>query len=145
MALSVLDLGHGDENARLGALLALGDVTTRAGDLDAGRGAFLEAADIARRTGSGQHLARAALGLGGRHIWARAGNDERIVPLLQDALVMLGGDDDRLRARLLARLACAWRSAVERRDDSAALSRQAVEIARGLDDRATLSHVLVGR
>jgi predicted ATPase len=29
MALSVLDLGHGDENARLGALLALGDVTTR--------------------------------------------------------------------------------------------------------------------
>ena len=44
---------------------------------------------------------------------------------------MLGGSDQRLRVRLLTRLACAWRSSPDRRADSAALSRQAVELARG--------------
>ena len=58
---------------------------------------------------------------------------------------MLGGDDDRLRARLLTRLACAWRSAPERRDDSAAMSRQAVELARASGDLATLSYALTGQ
>ena len=57
---------------------------------------------------------------------------------------MLGGGDEPLRARLLTRLACAWRSSPERRDDSAALSRQAVEIARRLDDKASLSNALTG-
>ncbi len=146
MALAVLDAdGVADDQARGETLLALGDVEARAGELDDARTTFLEAADIARRTGAGQHLARAALGFGGRHPWARPGKDTRLIPLLQDALVMLGGTDDRLRVRLLTRLACAWRSTPERRNDSAALSRQAVEIARGLDDPASLSYALAGR
>ena len=58
---------------------------------------------------------------------------------------MLGGGDDRLRVQLLTRLACAWRSSPERRDDSSRLSRQAVEIARRLQDPASVSDALIGR
>ena len=146
MALAVLDLDERpDDETRVEVLLVLGDDLSRAGDLDAARAAFLDAAAIARRTGNGARLARAALGFGGRHRWARAGGDTRLIPLLQDALVMLGGGDDRLRVQLLTRLACAWRSSPERRDDSSGLSRQAVEIARGLHDPATVSDALIGR
>jgi tetratricopeptide (TPR) repeat protein len=146
MALAALDIEpRGDGRARLDVLLALGDVEGRAGNFDTARSAFLDAAAIARGTGDGVGMARAALGVGGRIPWAREGHDTRLAPLLQDALVLLGGHDEPLRARLLTRLACAWRSSPERRDDSAALSRQAVEIARGLDDRASLSNALTGQ
>ena len=132
-------------DAQTETLLALGDVQTRTGDLDAARTTFLEAAEIARRTGRRTHLARAALGFGGRHQWARPGNDGRLIPLLQDALVLLGGQDEtpagpppdapRLRVAQLARAP----------DDSDTLSRQAIEIARRLDDPATLVYTLTGR
>ena len=146
MALDVMDQSWiADDSVRTETLLALGDVQTRTGDLDNARTAFLSAADIAKRTGVGPHLAHAALGFGGRHQWARPGMDSHLIPLLQDALVLLGGQDERLRARLLSRLACAWRSSPERRDDSATLSRQAIEIARGLDDPGTLTYTLAGR
>ena len=145
MALAALDIQpHEDARVRLDVLLALGDVEGRTGNFDTARSAFLDAAVIARSTGDGVGMARAALGVGGRIPWARTGHDPRLVPLLQDALVLLGGGDEPLRARLLTRLACAWRSSPERRDDSAALSRQAVEIARRLDDKASLSNALTG-
>ena len=99
---------------------------------------------MARRTGRAAHLARAALGIGGRLPWARPGRDTRLPSLLQDALVMLGGSDDRLRVRLLVRLACAWRSSADRREESASLARQAVALARELDDPATLTYALAG-
>ena len=146
MALMVMALGGmADDEALADTLLALGDVHTRTGDIDSARIAFLEAAEIVRRTGDGQRLARAALGFGGRHQWARPGSDRRLIPLLQDALVMLGGQDETLRARLLTRLACAWRSTPDRRNDSASLSRQAIDIARRLDDPTTLVYTLTGR
>jgi tetratricopeptide (TPR) repeat protein len=134
-----------DDYVRTEALLARGDVQSRAGDLSAARGTFLDAANIAKRTGVGNQLARAALGIGGRQQWARAGKDTRLIPMLQDALVVLGGSDDRLRARLLTRLSCAWRSEPDRRSDSDTLSRQAVDIARSLEDPASLIDALVGR
>ena len=84
------------------------------------------------------------LGYGGRFFWARVGHDPHLIPLLQDALVMLGGTDDRLRVRLLTRLACAWRSDRERQEQRRALSQQAVDMARQLDDPATLGYALVG-
>ena len=145
MALALLDLidDPGDER-RTDLLLSLGDVTARAGDLTS-REIFLQASELARRSGSPRQLARAALGIGGRLPWARPGNDTRLIPALQDALVLLGGSDDRLRVRLLTRLACAWRSTPEQRDQSAALSSQAVELARQLDDPSTLSYALAGR
>ena len=67
-------------------LLALGDADARTGDLDKARLNFLKAADLAREIGSGTMLARAALGYGGRHQWARAGHDTRLIPLLRAAL-----------------------------------------------------------
>jgi tetratricopeptide (TPR) repeat protein len=146
MALARLDAaGIGDETTRAEVLLHVGNVESRAGNFEAARSAFLETAEIARRMGDGELMAKAALGVGGRLLWARVGNDRHMIPLLQDALVMLGGSNQRLRVTLLTRLACAWRSAPERRDDSAALSRQAVEIARDLGDSATLSDALIGR
>ncbi|HET6771318.1 MAG TPA: AAA family ATPase [Actinomycetota bacterium] len=125
-------------------LLATGEAQARAGDLPSARETFLRAAGIARRIGDGSQLARAALGYGGRFVWARAGSDPHLVPMLQDSLVLLGGDDDRFRVRLLTRLACASRDLPDR-DRSDALSQQAVEIARGLDDLSTLAYALVGR
>jgi tetratricopeptide (TPR) repeat protein len=145
MALAVLDMRPTpDEETRTEVLLALGDAEARAGDLEASRATFLQAATLARRTGIPGHLARAALGYGGRLPWLRPGRDTRLIPLLQDALVLLGGNDERLRARLLIRLACAWRSSPDQREQSATLSRQGLELARQLDDPATLSYALGG-
>ncbi len=130
---------------RVQLLLALGDALSRAGDFAESRRIFLRSADLARRMGSESLLAASAFGYGGRQPWVRAGRDTRLVPLLQDALVMLGGADPPLRVRLLTRLACAWRSEPQRRSDSAALSAQAVELARELGDPATLAYALAGR
>ena len=134
------DVLHGE------ILLSLGDAQARAGDLEGSKASFREAADIARRTGTVSQLASAAIGYGGRLPWTRPGRDAYIIPLLQDALVLLGGTDDRLRVRLLARLASAWRSSPEHFPQSATLSQQALELARGLDDDpSTLSYALAGR
>ncbi len=146
MALAVLDTDDvHDDQSRVETLLALGDVQARAGELDEARETFLQAAGLAHRLGSGRLLALAALGFGGRHQWARAGHDTILVPLLQDALDELATSDDGLRARVLTRLACAWRSDPKRRDDSAALSQEAIEIARRLGEPTTLSYALAGR
>jgi hypothetical protein len=145
MGLAVLELhAPGDAERRTVMLLRLGEAEARAGDLPASRDTYLEAAELARRQGAAESLARAVLGYGGRFFWARVGHDLHLIPLLQDALVMLGGTDDRLRVRLLTRLACAWRSDRERQEQRRALSQQAVEMARHLDDAATLGYALVG-
>jgi tetratricopeptide (TPR) repeat protein len=145
MGLALVELLDGPmDERRIDLLLSLGDVQARAGDLSS-RETFLQALELARQSGTPQQLARAAIGIGGRLPWLRAGNDTQLIPALQDALVLLGGADDRLRVRLLGRLACAWRSAPEQRDQSGALSRQAVDLARELGDPATLSYALASR
>lgn len=146
MSLAVLEQFPPDElSPRLKLLLRLGDAEARGGDLLTSRETFLVAADLARRSGNSEFLARAAIGYGGRFFWARVGNDLHLIPMLQDALVMLGGSEDRLRVRLLSRLACAWRSDPDRQEQVRALSQQAVDMARHLDDPATLGYALVGR
>jgi DNA-binding SARP family transcriptional activator len=121
--------------------LALGEAQARAGLTDAARETFLEAADLARRLPLPDELARAALGYGGRFAYARAGADRRLVPLLEAALAALQEGDSDLRARLLARLAGALRGepSMERR---AALSREAIRMARRLADPVTLAYAL---
>jgi tetratricopeptide (TPR) repeat protein len=145
MAVDALEAGAATDERELAEMLVrLGDARTRAGDLPGSRETFLRAAELARRTGAATVLARAALGYGGRFAWVRAGNDVQMVDLLQDALVFLGGGDDALRVRLLGRLSCALRGTgdVERCD---ALSQQALDIARTLDDEATLAYALLAR
>ncbi|MDQ4124896.1 MAG: AAA family ATPase, partial [Actinomycetota bacterium] len=131
-----------DERVCCELLLGLGESQAKGGDLLAAKDAFLRAAEMARTAGADELLARAALGYGGRYVWFRAGNDDRLVPLLEDALARSEGDHP-LRARLLARLAGALRDRadLERR---AALSREAVEIARRLGDPSTLAYALDG-
>jgi tetratricopeptide (TPR) repeat protein len=130
---------------RADVLMALGDADARTGDLDTARISFLEAAELARRTGSGQLLGRAGLGYGGRILGGRAGSDTLLIPLLEEALALLGSSDERLRVRLLARLSCALRGSAERRADSDALSQEALDMARALGEPTTLMIALIGR
>jgi tetratricopeptide (TPR) repeat protein len=144
LALQVLDLGKLENvGTRCELLLSLGEAQARQGDAGAST-TFLEAAKLARSVGLREQLARAALGYGGRFVWMISGRDEKIVPLLEDALHGLGEEDSALRARVLARLAGALRDqpVPERR---AELSAEAVEIARRLGDSSTLAYVLDGR
>ena len=141
-ALEALELTAADEATRCQLLLALGDARARGGDLASAKETFAQAADLSRTLNAPEQLARAALGYGGRFVWFRAGNDRRLVPLLEDALEALPGDNP-LRVRLLARLAGALRDrpVSQRR---ASLTGEAVEIARRLGDRTTLAYALEG-
>ncbi len=144
-ALEALDLaGPSDERMRCELLVSLGEAEARAGDMPAAKKAFLNAAELARRLNLPRELARAAAGYGGRIMYARAGDDERLVPLLEQGLAALADEDVELRARLLARLAGALRDepSRERRDR---LSQEAVALARRTGNSTALAYALDGR
>jgi hypothetical protein len=142
LSLQALELTQpADREARCELLLALGDALAKGGSSSEAKEAFLAAAELARRSRLPEHLARAALGYGGRLPWLRAGNDDRLVPLLEEALGALR-DESAMRSRLLARLAGALRDQPSLEPRSS-LSRQAVEIARRLGDPDTLGYALV--
>ena len=125
-------------------LLALGDAQARAGNSPAAKKSFLDAAELARRLDQPRQLARAAAGYGGRYMWARAGRDAHLVPLLEEGLAGLAEEDVELRARLLARLAGALRDEPSR-DRRDRVSREAVELARRTGNPAALLYALDGR
>jgi integrase len=130
-----------DLPARCELLLASGNALARAGNTPEAKETFLAAADLARASTSPEQLARAALGYGGGWPWLRAGPDDRIVPLLEEALEALRDGESVLRVRLLGRLAGALRDQPSLEPRSS-LSRQAVEIARRLGDQETLAYAL---
>jgi DNA-binding SARP family transcriptional activator len=143
-ALEALELASpGDVSARCGVLLSLGEAQIRAGQSVVAKQTFFAAADVARRRGLPHELARAAAGYAGRTTWVRAGGDDRLVPLLEEGLGAVG-DDVELRATLLGRLAGALRDDPSR-ERADALSREAVELARGTENPAALAHALDGR
>jgi DNA-binding SARP family transcriptional activator len=126
-------------------LLALGDAQARAGDTPASKASFRKAADLPGASGRPEQLARAALGYGGRMIWDVSRDDEYLVPLLERALAALGDEDSGLRVRLLARLAGGpLRDASFAPERKASLSREALDMARRLDDAPTLAYALAG-
>jgi DNA-binding SARP family transcriptional activator len=142
LALQALELQQPvDLSARYALLVARGDALARGGSTPEAEQAFLAAADLARASLLPEHLARAALGYGGRFPWLRAGSDPWLVPLLEEALEALGETEPVLRVKLLARLAGALRDQPSL-EPRASLSRQAVEIARGLGDPDTLGYAL---
>jgi predicted ATPase/DNA-binding SARP family transcriptional activator len=144
LALSALALDPAAEDALECRLhLALGDALARAGDLARAKDAFLRAAAMARSLGDAEALAAAALGYGGRIVWARAGTDQLVVHLLEEALDALGDAVSPLRARLLARLGGALR---DERDPARreAIGELAVSIARQSGDRSALAYALLG-
>ena len=130
-----------DRQPRCELMLALGNAEIRSGDTAAGKRAFLEAADLARDP---RDLARAAYGYGGRNVYARAGGDPHMIPLLERALDALGDEDPELRVLMLARLAGALRDqhSRERRDR---ISYEAVDLARRATGPATLAYALEAR
>jgi DNA-binding SARP family transcriptional activator/tetratricopeptide (TPR) repeat protein len=144
MGLDALELHpRADDAMRCELLLRLGDAIARGGDLPAAKEIFVQAADLGRKLDEPKQLARAALGYGGRWAWLRAGNDTRLIPLLEDALEALPAGDSELRAMLLARLAGALRDqpVPERR---VSLTSESVEIARRLGDPRTLAYAVGG-
>ncbi len=145
VAIEALELARpGDERKLCELLIRRGEAHSRAGATAAARELFLEAAAIARRLDLARELGHAALGYGGRIVWRRASGDPQLVPLLEEALATLGGNEPALQARLLARLAGALRDepSRERRD---ALSAEAVEVARASGDAAAVAYALEGR
>ena len=143
MALQGLTLSKGDPTERCELLLSLGDAQVLAGDQAGSKQTFLQAADLARSLGLRDRLARAALGYGGRFVWARASGDHHIIPLLKEGLAAVRERDSALRARILARLAGALRDdpSPEPRES---FGKQAVELARRLGDQRTLAYTLEG-
>jgi hypothetical protein len=144
-ALEALKLtGASDEGARCELLLSLGEAEAWAGNADRAKRAFLDAAGIARSLGLSRHFARAAGGYAREDTYLRAGADEQLVPLLEEALAALDEGDVELRARLLGRLAGALRDE-PMRDRREKLSREAIELARGTGNPIALAYALDGR
>ena len=69
--------------------------------------------------------------------------DPAMVPLLERALAAIGDDDSGLRVRVLARLATAARDE-PLRERRIALGKEALRIARGGGDSATLAAAVEG-
>jgi DNA-binding SARP family transcriptional activator len=144
LALRGLDMQAGGvAEKRCILLVALGDARARAGDEPAARKAFLQAAAIASSADVPVLQAQAALGYGGRLVWSRSYDDAHLIPLLESALQALPAEASALRVRVMARLAGALRDHPSR-DRRASLSAQAVGMARGLGDPATLAYALDG-
>jgi predicted ATPase len=142
-ALKALELAHpGDGHQRCELLLLLGQAQRAASNLTAARASYEQAATVAKRIGAADPLARAALGLGVEFTVGVV--DDVEIRLLEEALTALGETDSVLRARVLARLAKAllWTRQEDRR---AALSEQAVQVARRVGDPGTLAAVLHDR
>ncbi len=138
--------GEIDNLRRCELLLRLAESQWRAGDSSAARSAFQEVAGIARVLRAPEMLARAAVGYarglaGFLHI-VRA--DHTIISLLEEALGELEEGDGPLRVRLLARLAVElyYTDQVDRR---AAISGEAIAMARRLGDPGSLLVALYGR
>jgi tetratricopeptide (TPR) repeat protein len=127
--------GSGAQSADV--LLELGDAQARAGWAEEAAATLEKVAERAERLGLPAHLARAALGLGGRFVWARAVRGSTQTQLLEKALAGLPADEISLRARLLARLAGLQRDLGSAKQNIARV-REAVALARRAGDQDAL-------
>ena len=148
MGLAALGPGQSPEDDRIRCrlLLALGDALSWMRERSAAKEELRRAAAIARRYDMAEELGRAALVYTGRFMHERGAGDRYVITLLADARAMLAERDsvEPVYARVLARLAAALRDQPERgpRD---ALSREAVALARRLNDPSTLACTLADR
>jgi class 3 adenylate cyclase len=128
-----------DEVRRCELLLLLGDAQFWSGTLPQFRQTYRQALELARELHLPEQFARAAQYLEG-YLSPGVVYEEH-VSALEEALSMLGQEDSILRAQVMIRLAGAllWAKSSDRRDQ---LSREALEMARRIGDRATLARVL---
>jgi DNA-binding CsgD family transcriptional regulator/tetratricopeptide (TPR) repeat protein len=144
IALEVWQLGPAaDPHEYCELLLSLGEAWSRAGERTNAKESFARAGDFARREGTPEQVARAALGYGGLVVPAGL-TDRSLVTRLEDALTFLGGTASPLRARMLARLAMELYWSPDRARGEA-LSQEAVELARRTGDRPALCFALNAR
>jgi DNA-binding CsgD family transcriptional regulator/tetratricopeptide (TPR) repeat protein len=139
---AAIDLGIDEERERAETLLELGMTHNRAGNATAAFEAFAAAAAIAREQGSGELLARAAVGYEDAG-WRPGIFSVETINLLEEAIPALAEQDSpELRVGLLAGLARAHdlQGDCER---GAIVRGNAIELARRLDDRSGLARVLV--
>ncbi|MBV8161644.1 MAG: hypothetical protein JO265_12040, partial [Acidimicrobiia bacterium] len=146
-AIDVLDMVGGSESERAELLLDLGAARWRAGDRRAAHADIMRAVELARRTGRKDVLASAALALRSLGGLSGTADNERVL-LLEEARAALGDEQTSLRARVLAGLAQeryhSWLDTAEIQE-TADLAAEAVELARQLDDPATLAAALIAR
>ena len=159
-------LGHAPPSERRARIhLKLGDALSRAGNAEAARASFERAAAIAERASEAETFALSALGYGaaekvraaygGLALTVRMQSATTGIAMLEEALAALPSDDGPLRARTLAMLATElyWQAAApaaagrpaEARDRYVELSREALDMARRLDDPAVLVEALYAR
>lgn len=133
----------GDDDRLAGELLAeLAAAQQRAGQVVAAEATFREAAEHARTTGDAALLARAAIGIG--HGYQRLGRqDPEVIDLLESALRGLGPGDHPLRAVALAHLDYGLASLAGSGPRRDGLAREALAMARRLDDIDVWVPVLV--
>ncbi|MCA1841759.1 MAG: AAA family ATPase, partial [Actinobacteria bacterium] len=143
--LGLLDAGGAapEDARRLELLIGWGEAQRRAGD-PGYRQTLLDAAHLAGAIGDAPALARAALANTLGSMWTAFTVDTDRIEVLEGAIAAIGRKDPALRARLLATLGLelAWQPDPTRR---VALSQEALQIARTLEDPATLAHVLLAR
>ncbi len=126
-----------DETQHCTLLLALGEAQRKAGRSPQALDTLQEAADVARRLGSLENLARAALEF--EHTtWAARLPTAPAVRLLEEALQALGEAESALRARTLGSLARALLYA-GLQQQAAVYAEQAVAMARRVSDPAALA------
>jgi tetratricopeptide (TPR) repeat protein len=138
-ALDALEVLEVDVPRRASLLLGLGTAQSRAGR-PAARATFDAAIAAARSIGAHDTFARAALGAAPFAL-TPGFVDESHVALLVEALERIGSADGPLCVRLMSSLARAlyWSGEARRR---AALAHAALQMARRLDDPATLAFAL---
>ncbi|MGQ0464328.1 MAG: BTAD domain-containing putative transcriptional regulator [Sporichthyaceae bacterium] len=133
-----LTLGLPDAARRARLLAALGEAQHRAGDA-AHRATLRDAVAAALALGDGELAARAALA-NQRPVSVLADVDTEHVALLESILNALGAEPTPTRARVLAALGSGLHHGTDPRRH--ALVREALTVARALDDPLCLAHVL---
>lgn len=141
-ALRALELGRGDPSRRCDILFLLGESRWAAGEYNTSREAFARAAEIAEREQLAEHLAKAALGFGGRIAFQIAVVDDQLISMLKRSLELVGETDSALRARVLARL-CEAQTLATPLEERRALADEAIAAARRLGHNEVLAEVLL--
>jgi hypothetical protein len=135
-ALQIVDLApRRDARRRAELMIGLGHAQLHGGDRQTGRDTCLAAAALARELAAPELLVDAALELGSVLTFATV--DPVLVALLEEALQGLGSEHDRLRARVMSRLAAAKQPAANPRGPIE-LALEAVALARKTADQRTL-------
>jgi DNA-binding CsgD family transcriptional regulator/tetratricopeptide (TPR) repeat protein len=139
---TAIDIGVDDPAVRAEIFLELGTVCHRAGKATEALEAFASAATLARRLGSAELLARAAIGYGDAG-WRPGIGIQDSIELLEEGIGALPEGDDELRVGLLTGLARALDFQGER-ERGAIVRGNAVALARRRGDRPGLARVLIG-